>query len=624
MRNILYAVPITVLSSLISVFAVEAKTTFLYRHHHTPGGSINEPVGGVSLRIDGRHPFTVGEMWTVTPTLTGGDINKFKFSMPTKPSWLSISEATGVISGVPTSVGDHGEAVIVASFGDKIAEARLNVVVGSPIEVAKLADILQFPDGTVERKIEVTGGDGNYRFKWDEAHATQPPQWLNLAETTGVLSGIAEEGEWDLMVEVSDQAGRTDKVDVKIDVVKGSNWFTHINGSMEARQISIGPNGGVFISGTVQSKPFMGRLDDEGTVEWLRTIEGTASGAGYGMVATNGSIYMSGTTNDGGNGQSILVSKFTQYGNREWIRAVGGTGSQEGASIAVGGDGSVVVAGTGFSITKLSSSGALLWAKNFEWRASEASAVAVDGAGNIYAAGVTWNAGYGAGDVVLAKLDPDGNAIWVRTFGGSENEYVRGLTIGPDGGIYVAGVTGNNPKFLVAKYSSAGVPQWFRRIGSGTSQDILNDIVSAGDGSVYLAGESTVGIYGDHEAVFVQVSSGGSIIRARSFGNNRTDRAYGVAANSRGSVYLSGISQTPGDSSSRALVTRFSGPIPKTEEPLPADVLYKEVAYQNDIMNFSTDDRDWQTYDLPWSSASIDGLPVGDGSGLTFKNYSFE
>lgn len=626
MRKIIIIAHLSFIFAVIPTIEAIAKTTYFYRHIAGGGygGSDQPPVGELSLRIDGKHPFTVGEAWSITPTLIGGDAAKFSFSMPIKPAWLSINAKTGEVSGIPSSVGQHGDAVIVATDGVKTAEVRLAVDVGSPIEVQKVADIMQFPDGTIERKIEVSGGDGDYSFKWDENHPTKSPEWLHLASKTGVLSGIAEEGEWDLSVEVSDQAGRKDTVPVKIDVVKGTNWFTHINGGMEARQISIGPNGGVFISGTAQGKAFMGRLDDEGTLEWLRTIQGTSSGAGYGMVATNGSIYMSGTTNDGGNGQNILVSKFSQYGNREWIRAVGGSGSQEGSSIAVGGDGSVVVAGSGFSISKLSSGGSLLWAKNFEWRGSEASAVAVDGSGNIYVAGVSWVVGYGSGDVVLAKLDPNGNAIWVRSFGGPENEYVRGLTIGSDGGIYVAGVTGNSPKFMVAKYSSAGVPQWFRRIGSGTSQDIAHDIVTTSDGSIYLAGESSVGMYGDHEAVFVQMNNGGNIVRARSFGNNRTDRAYGIAANSRGSVYLSGISQTPGDASSRALISRFSGPIPKTEGPLPADVLYKDVAYQNDVINFSADEQNWQTYDLPWTSTSIDGLPIGDGSGLTFKSYSFE
>ncbi|WP_315922519.1 hypothetical protein [Mesorhizobium sp. SP-1A] len=609
----------------------EARTAYIFRYLHGGAGVLTEqPIPVFSMRIDGRGPFTVGQIWTATAIAEGIPAGPVRYMMSAGPSWLSINANTGVIVGTPPAAGPHGEAVFVASDGVVTKEISLIVVASDPLQVQKIPDILQFPDATIDKKIEVSGGAGSYSFKWNKDHDTQPPAWLHLSEDKGELTGLAEEGVWDLSIEVSDRDGRKEYVDLKVDVIRGTNWFTYLRGgSLQAQQMALGPNGEAFISGTINSSPtktFIAKVDDEGIVEWIRTIEMPLSAQAFGLVAKNGSIYLSGTViDDGGSGRRFLIAKYSQFGTREWLRAI--TSSGDGQSIAVGDDGSVVVVGSNYSIAKMSANGVVLWSRNFGGMGNDARAVTIDGSGGIYVGGMTYNGGNGQGDVLLAKLDENGQKIWARTFGGPLMEYISSLTIGSDGALYGTGYTSHagDMDILAVKFTTSGNPLWYKRIGMNPGQDIGHHIVSVGDGSVYIAGEATVGRSSDHEAVFVQLSPSGQIMRARRFGNVLTDRAYGIAATPRGTVYLSGVSTAFYDEGGTpmALVARLSPQLPKTDN-LPASVQYRDVLFGIYDVNFGYSDRPgWNTSDLGWSATSLDRYGSTDG-GLTFQNYSFE
>ena len=102
-------------------------------------------------------------------------------------------------------------------------------------------------------------------------------------------------------------------------------------------------------------------------------------------------------------------------------------------------------------ISKLDIDGNYIWAKAFGGIGNETGlSIAVDLFGNVYACGIfsttadfdpgpgsfslTSNGGY---DAFILKLDPSGNFLWAKSFGGSSHDYANNLTLGANDNLHV-------------------------------------------------------------------------------------------------------------------------------------------------------------------------------------------
>ena len=177
---------------------------------------------------------------------------------------------------------------------------------------------------------------------------------------------------------------------------------------------------------------------------------------------------------------SGFVLKLTNAGKFSWVSPfVGKTvGSDYGTShvdsIALDGNGNVVVGGSyigpvdidpgigttilpgarGGFITKLNSSGGLLWDSAFQSdNTTLVRDLALDVSSNIFATGdfygttdfdpsasVATRTTAGNGDVFVLKLDSAGNFGWVDTFGGTGLDAGMGIAVDTSGYIYLAGI----------------------------------------------------------------------------------------------------------------------------------------------------------------------------------------
>ncbi|MFG0316030.1 MAG: hypothetical protein ACF8XB_02060 [Planctomycetota bacterium JB042] len=163
-----------------------------------------------------------------------------------------------------------------------------------------------------------------------------------------------------------------------------------------------------------------------------------------------------------------------------WSTFLGGTGTDRPNSIALGAAGEVVVAGRTDSLNFPTTPGAYQGAKGGDRDAfvarldatgsaltyatylggtgrEHAIPVAVDAAGAITVAGLTASTDFPAtnasafaggspnGDVFLARLDPSlpgaAQLLYATYFGGSDNEFARGLAVLPGGAVILAGPT---------------------------------------------------------------------------------------------------------------------------------------------------------------------------------------
>jgi hypothetical protein len=232
-------------------------------------------------------------------------------------------------------------------------------------------------------------------------------------------------------------------------------------------------------------------------------VAGTFNG-----TATFGSTTLSGNPHYS-NG---FIAKYASDGSSVWARDLGGSGDVNLNRIAIDAGGNVYVAGQfGYTATfgtltlsnaggsqaflaKVDPSGNFIWARPFGLPQGEAAtAVAVDGSGNVYAGG--WFSGtlslgngvsltsVGYRDAYVVKLDSSGNALWARDMGGGsasniDPDWVWGMTTDPAGNVYATGYFLGTGTFgstsltskggqdaFVTRLDSAGNFQWAQRMG---------------------------------------------------------------------------------------------------------------------------------------------------------------
>lgn len=287
-----------------------------------------------------------------------------------------------------------------------------------------------------------------------------------------------------------------------------------------------------------------------------------------------------------------------------WTRKSGGTGADEGRSVAKDAQGNIFVAGTftgsanfgtnilvsvGFGSTidlfvaKYDPTGQLLWVRSGGSGSQDSvNGIAVDTNGNVCIAGsvgsfpnfsgVTMNV-LGSYDAFVAKYSGNGDLLWVTNFGGMATtgtaESASAVTVDGAGRIYVAGNFNGTGFFgstivsntlssaaFIARVSTAGDVEWVRTSsGSGTasstsvSTDARGNVLVAGSFSVgYVTfGNITltnsvglVGVASSLDAFVAKYDTNGNIVWAHKAGGTSSDTARGIAVDGGGNSYIVG------------------------------------------------------------------------------------
>jgi hypothetical protein len=181
----------------------------------------------------------------------------------------------------------------------------------------------------------------------------------------------------------------------------------------------------------VWEKTYGGRGDDE-----AKSIQQTKDG-GY-IVA-------------GGNSADVYVIKLDANGNKSWEKTYGGSDDDIANSIQQTKDGGYIVAGGTHSfgagrgdvyVIKLDANGNKVWEKTYGRRGDdEAKSIQQTTDGGYIVAGYTKSFGAGGEDFYIIKLDANGNMVWEKTYGGSDDDGAHSIQQTSDGGYIVAGRT---------------------------------------------------------------------------------------------------------------------------------------------------------------------------------------
>jgi hypothetical protein len=212
-------------------------------------------------------------------------------------------------------------------------------------------------------------------------------------------------------------------------------------------------------------------------------------------------------------------------------------------------------------VAKYSPSGRLQWKRQMGSYIAFPYGIAMDSSGNAYITGYTYyqlgDQQYGEGDAWVAKYSPNGRLLWTKQLGTSSYDYSSGIATDRNGNVYITGGTEGqlgdqqysrySSDAWVAKYDSGGTRLWTKQLGT-TEGDASTGVAVDSSGNVYLTGLTTGKLgdqqYDNNDAWVAKYDSNGALQWTKQLGTSSVDYSWGIATDSIGNVYLTG--QTAG------------------------------------------------------------------------------
>jgi hypothetical protein len=272
-----------------------------------------------------------------------------------------------------------------------------------------------------------------------------------------------------------------------------------------------------------QSDVWLIKADANGDSLWTRTFGGDVADGGNSVrQTTDGGYIMVGRTESYGVGSAdAWLIKTDAAGNKTWDRTFGGSGLDEGRAVEQTADGGYIIAGhtqgTNYPdvwLIKTDADGDSLWTRTFGGAYSDFGiSVQQTSDGGYIVTGYTNSLGAGRSDVWLIKTDAEGNKTWDRTFGGSEDEYGHSVRQTADGGYVIAGETesfgaGASDAWLV-RVGANGDSLWTRTFG-GSDDEHAYAVEQTTDGGYVIVGYTKSYGAGDFDAWLIKTDENGN------------------------------------------------------------------------------------------------------------------
>lgn len=237
-------------------------------------------------------------------------------------------------------------------------------------------------------------------------------------------------------------------------------------------------------------------------VSWRRAYGALADDRGMAVRAVNEDLIVAvGRTGSfGEGGGDIYLMAADGNGIPLWSRTIGGPEVEGPHDLRVCANGDLVIAGLvagagGYDglLVRTDADGELLWTRTFggdDW--DFLYDVKELGDGGFLLTGETFSQGEPGGNAWLLRTDAQGELLWQRTFGGSGAHEGRAAVVAPDGNYVMAGsllTPDRDRDILVVKVDTEGNELW-TRIHGGDSLDVARDIILAPGGGYSIVGDT--------------------------------------------------------------------------------------------------------------------------------------
>lgn len=305
------------------------------------------------------------------------------------------------------------------------------------------------------------------------------------------------------------------------------------------------------------------------------TLEWVAAGGGSKNDKTRaatfdreGNAFLAGETTDDGTfgdvkraglgGMDFFLAKVSREGRVLWVRSLGGSLVDRGYGVATDATGHAYVTG------------------HYQSTDAQANGQTLPNAGDY--------------DMFVAKYDPSGALLWVRTAGGKGYDYGHGIAVDPQGDIVVTGAVAGEAGFgevvvnagsatrpvFCAKYDPSGALKWVKTT-SGRFSGSGHGVGVDAQGSIYIGGSgSGTGGFGPvalesktQAAVVVKLTPAGEAVWAALVPGIPSAGFHEIAVDAAGRSWCAGmfkgrvalgarLAQTTGDKDSDGFVCHYS------------------------------------------------------------------
>ncbi len=328
------------------------------------------------------------------------------------------------------------------------------------------------------------------------------------------------------------------------------------------------------------------KLDAAGSIEWKKVFGGTSDDRAQAIIqASNGDFVFAGTSNSSNGTISGAkgafdgwVVRLTSTGTLVWSSNVGGSDDDAfydlfeapTGALVVGGESKSAISGTAnrggydFYLTALRDNGSVIYQKQYGGSSDEGVRGIARLGNSIVMAGTTASDNgnvsnnKGGTDIWVVRTRTNGNPIYARTYGGSDNEegfdvsaisatefFVAGSSLSSDSDLPA---NFGNRDFFVLKLDASGNKLFSRNYG-GLQDDKAFSVSALPGGKVAVAGvsESATGQvaanYGAKDFWFITLGSTGIIEEEINLGGADNDEALAVIPTA-GSFLLAGYSES--------------------------------------------------------------------------------
>jgi len=409
------------------------------------------------------------------------------------------------------------------------------------------------------------------------------------AESKAVyVTGRAGSGEYaDGFLTKIDDLGTADPTSV---------FYNNINSTYDgsfhmdsANGVAVDSNGHVYTVGSTEgdmdgqinvdgSDVFLKKFDAGGNLLFTRLLGSNQSASGFKVtVDSSDNVIIAGQTGgaltqaayDGG--MDNFVTKFDSEGEELWTRQLGPSATDGALDVTVDASGNIYTSGFTYGaissgetysggsdayVTKLDSSGTLVFNKQFSGTGDEkATAIAINAGGDILVAGMSDANGflrkYNASDASLAHdtdlgaIGTDGDITGIA-IDSNDDVFLSGFSTNAALGVVTEAHTGGTDGFLlhIDDQASAASINYVAYVGTADADRAYGVAVDTSDNSVYLTGSTDGTLTGETkagstDAYVAKFDAAGALAYTHQFGGGQNHQGFDIAFDADGSNTLS-------------------------------------------------------------------------------------
>jgi hypothetical protein len=409
--------------------------------------------------------------------LFGGGYPPLTWTSSNLPDGITLS-SDGVLSGMPTTVGNYHVTVQLTDSTQATATAQLELSVNNLAE------------------------------EWVKPVAANGDKSKVVVDTNGIV--------YTLRTNYNETIGNSDLVIDKYSPAGGLIWSTTIDNGEDSvggmaldsdnnlyvlanyYDINTGAQDHQIVKYPANYNPANPAVNPARTTQANLGVQANAF-----VVAPSGVMHVAAAVHNGIN-NDIMVYGYNNVAERQMDFIYDSGGEETPSGIVIDKNGYIYVSGTigtetggDFLTLKLDWNGTKIWDRTYNVGGEEAESygIAVDDSCNVYVTGRSYT--YAHHDNVLTvKYDTNGTFLWQSTYDriGREDR-AEGIVLDGNGNPYVVGNScyraSDKSDYLIMKYDTEGNIQWTGTYDSGTGQDYAWGIAIDRNDNLYVTGKNS-------------------------------------------------------------------------------------------------------------------------------------